>query len=314
MSAPGIGAPPKSPSAHPHLVLCFPPGDAVAPWDGPRDFDQADFIFFPFRRRACDRGSGAGSIERRQGRRAIEGMANLRPRLRRHALFAADGNHARQCRTAQSGVGLSHEASRCGRAGSSRPCGRCRRRARRRPSSAVAGDAADRGFSPSENTPLVIDGTMYMSTPYSRVVALDPTTGKEIWAFHLPSSSPSTRGIEYWAGDGQTPPQIVFGSSDGKLYSLDAKTGKPNNAFGDNGVVNLNTPEIMQGSARPQRAEFAAHRVQEPCHHRRHDAGESAAWARGRRARLGHAHGQARLDFSFHPARGRKIQRHLGRR
>ena len=103
------------------------------------------------------------------------------------------------------------------------------------------------GFIPSEVTPLVIDGTMYLSTPYQHVVAVDPTTGKEIWSFHLPSSGPSTRGVEYWAGDGQTPPQIVFGSSDGKLYSLDAKTGKPNNAFGDNGVVNLNTPEIMQG-------------------------------------------------------------------
>ncbi|MGO9256483.1 MAG: pyrroloquinoline quinone-dependent dehydrogenase [Bryobacteraceae bacterium] len=103
------------------------------------------------------------------------------------------------------------------------------------------------GFYPSENTPLVINGTMYMSTPYSRVVAVEPTTGKEIWAFPLPTSSPSTRGVEYWPGDGRTPPQIVFGSSDGKLYSLDAKTGKPNDAFGDNGVVNLNTPEIMQG-------------------------------------------------------------------
>jgi quinoprotein glucose dehydrogenase len=103
------------------------------------------------------------------------------------------------------------------------------------------------GFLPSESTPLVIDGTMYLSTPYSRVVAVDPTTGKELWSFHLPTSSPSTRGVEYWAGDGDTPPQIVFGSSDGKLYSLDVKTGKPNNAFGDNGIVNMNTPEIMQG-------------------------------------------------------------------
>jgi quinoprotein glucose dehydrogenase len=88
---------------------------------------------------------------------------------------------------------------------------------------------------------------MYLSTPYSRVVAVDPTTGKELWSFHLPTSSPSTRGVEYWAGDTGTPAQIVFGSSDGKLYSLDAKTGKPNNAFGDNGIVNMNTPEIMQG-------------------------------------------------------------------
>jgi quinoprotein glucose dehydrogenase len=103
------------------------------------------------------------------------------------------------------------------------------------------------GFSASENTPLVINGTMYMSTPYGRVVAIDPTTGSEIWAYQLPSSSPATRGIEYWAGDGRTTPQIVFGSSDGKLYSVDAKTGKPNDAFGDNGIVNMNTPEIMQG-------------------------------------------------------------------
>jgi quinoprotein glucose dehydrogenase len=103
------------------------------------------------------------------------------------------------------------------------------------------------GFRASEVTPLVIGGTMYLSTPYSRVVAVEPSTGKEIWTFTLPSGGASTRGVEYWPGDGQTPPQVVFGSSDGKLYSLNAKTGKPNEAFGDNGIVNLNTPEIMQG-------------------------------------------------------------------
>ena len=103
------------------------------------------------------------------------------------------------------------------------------------------------GFRASEVTPLVIGGIMYLSTPYSRVVALEPTTGKEVWAFQLPTGAPSTRGVEYWPGDAQTPAQIVFGSSDGKLYSLNAKTGKPNEAFGDNGIVNLNTPEIMQG-------------------------------------------------------------------
>jgi quinoprotein glucose dehydrogenase len=103
------------------------------------------------------------------------------------------------------------------------------------------------GFRASEVTPLVIGGMMYLSTPYSRVVAVEPASGKEIWAFSLPSGGASTRGVEYWPGDAQTPPQVVFGSSDGKLYSLNAKTGKPNEAFGDNGIVNLNTPEIMQG-------------------------------------------------------------------
>jgi quinoprotein glucose dehydrogenase len=109
------------------------------------------------------------------------------------------------------------------------------------------GRGGGNGFRPSSSTPLVIDGIMYLSTPYSRVVAVDPTTGKELWAFQLPSGSPSTRGVEYWGGDGRTAAQIVFGSSDGKLYSVDAKTGKPNNGFGDNGVVNMNTPDIMHG-------------------------------------------------------------------
>ncbi|HEX6546626.1 MAG TPA: pyrroloquinoline quinone-dependent dehydrogenase, partial [Bryobacteraceae bacterium] len=102
-------------------------------------------------------------------------------------------------------------------------------------------------FRPSEATPLVIHGLMYISTPYARVAAVDPVNGKEIWTYQLPSGNPSTRGLEYWAGDGRTPAQIVFGSSDGKLYSLNAKTGKPNPAFGDNGVVNLNTEAIMHG-------------------------------------------------------------------
>lgn len=103
------------------------------------------------------------------------------------------------------------------------------------------------GFRPSGDTPLVKNGIMYMSTPYSRVAAVDPVTGQELWSFALRSGNPSTRGLEFWGGDGKTPAQIVFGSSDGKLYSIDAKTGKANPAFGDNGVVNLNTDDIMHG-------------------------------------------------------------------
>jgi len=103
------------------------------------------------------------------------------------------------------------------------------------------------GFRPSEDTPLVRNGIMYLATPYSRAVAIDPVTGKELWSFQLPSGNPSTRGLEFWAGDGTTPAQIVFGSSDGKLYSLNARNGKPNTKFGDNGVVNLNTDAIMRG-------------------------------------------------------------------
>jgi quinoprotein glucose dehydrogenase len=88
-------------------------------------------------------------------------------------------------------------------------------------------------FAGSSSTPLVVNGVMYAATPYGRVVALDPLTGKEIWAYSLPNGQPATRGIEYWPGDSKTPAQIVFGSREGNLFSINASTGKPNEAFGD---------------------------------------------------------------------------------
>jgi quinoprotein glucose dehydrogenase len=103
------------------------------------------------------------------------------------------------------------------------------------------------GFASSETTPIVVDGLMYISTPYGRVVALDSTTGKEVWAFRVPAGNASTRGVEYWPGDAQTAAQIVFGTGGGRLFSLDAKTGEPNASFGDHGSVDLNTPQILQG-------------------------------------------------------------------
>lgn len=104
-----------------------------------------------------------------------------------------------------------------------------------------------RGYASSESTPLVVDGTLYTVTPYARVVALDAATGQEKWAFKLPTANPSTRGLEYFPGDATTPPQVVFGTSDSKLYSVDAATGAANAAFGTGGVVNLDTPEILRG-------------------------------------------------------------------
>jgi quinoprotein glucose dehydrogenase len=53
-------------------------------------------------------------------------------------------------------------------------------------------------FRPSSVTPLVIRGIMYLATPYSRVAGIDPTSGKELWSYQLPSGNPSTRGVEYW--------------------------------------------------------------------------------------------------------------------
>jgi glucose dehydrogenase len=92
----------------------------------------------------------------------------------------------------------------------------------------------------SEMVPLVAGHVMYLSTAYNRVLALEPETGKKIWEYESPHT-PALRGIAYWGGNGTLPPQVVFGTSDGFLVSLNANTGKPVPGFGDEGMINLRT-------------------------------------------------------------------------
>lgn len=100
-----------------------------------------------------------------------------------------------------------------------------------------------------ECTPLIVDGVMYLTTAYLRVVALDAATGAELWQFdplkdhpfeHEPTSGGVNRGCAYWSDgrhDGER--RILHGTSDGRLFSLDAKNGKLDPQFGDGGVRNL---------------------------------------------------------------------------
>ncbi|MCU1275299.1 MAG: quiA 2 [Bryobacterales bacterium] len=94
-----------------------------------------------------------------------------------------------------------------------------------------------------EATPLVIDGVMYVTTPFSRVIALDAETGKEIWAFdpEIEKDSPRNlfinRGAAYWTDGKQK--RIMLGTLDGRLFSIVAQTGKADDAFGVGGSVDL---------------------------------------------------------------------------
>jgi len=100
-----------------------------------------------------------------------------------------------------------------------------------------------------EAIPIVIGNTMYLGSPYGDVIAVDATTGAEKWKFPLPNNElPSKRGLAYWPGGGDfpLPPSIIFGSTTGKLYSLKAADGTLNEWFGENGVITLKTPEVMQ--------------------------------------------------------------------
>jgi quinoprotein glucose dehydrogenase len=96
-----------------------------------------------------------------------------------------------------------------------------------------------------QNTPLMIDGVLYVSTPYNRVAALDAETGRELWTFdpkaYEDGQPPNGtgfvhRGVAAWR-DG-TRLRILLNSR-WRLIALDAKTGEPVSTFGTKGVVDL---------------------------------------------------------------------------
>jgi quinoprotein glucose dehydrogenase len=97
-----------------------------------------------------------------------------------------------------------------------------------------------------ETTPLMIDNVLYLSTMYTRVVALDAETGTELWAFDprayetgATGASPGGykhRGI---AVHGEGDDMRVFINSRVSLYALDARTGELITSFGDGGEVAL---------------------------------------------------------------------------
>ena len=80
-----------------------------------------------------------------------------------------------------------------------------------------------------EATPIVIDGVLYATSSWSVAFALDATTGRELWRYdpQVPRETGRkaccdvvNRGVAYHNG------RVYFGSFDGRLIALDAKTGK----------------------------------------------------------------------------------------
>lgn len=107
----------------------------------------------------------------------------------------------------------------------------------------------DIGASTFEATPLLVDGNLYFCTPFSRVISLDPSSGKKHWAFDPKTDfsgvyAPNCRGVSYWkddsaALDSDCAERIYIGTGDGRLIGVDAHSGKRCSDFGDGGEVNL---------------------------------------------------------------------------
>ena len=78
-----------------------------------------------------------------------------------------------------------------------------------------------------ETAPVVVDGTMYITTSYNHVYAIDPVTGKQKWHYKHKMGpvttyccGPNNRGVAISGG------HVFMGTLDAKLVALDAKTGK----------------------------------------------------------------------------------------
>lgn len=107
----------------------------------------------------------------------------------------------------------------------------------------------------AENTPLKANGLLYVCTPHSQVIALDPDSGREIWRFDPKISTQDADSFKGWAhmtcrgvayhqqdtpSSGQRCERRLFlPTADTRLMALDADDGKPCEDFGDKGSIDL---------------------------------------------------------------------------
>ena len=178
-----------------------------------------------------------------------------------------------------------------------------------------------------ENTPLMIDNILYvLTTPYNKIVALDaeskrpPSCGPTIRSLMWTAIRPKRlrlhciSGIAMWR-DGNT--QRIFLNTRYRLISIDAKTGKPDQSFGDNGIVDLS-----QGLVWPinklhytNTSPPVVYKKPGDCRQRR----GRLAWCiktirPAMSARLRCPHGKASLVVSYHPTIRRIRQQKPGAR
>lgn len=108
-----------------------------------------------------------------------------------------------------------------------------------------------------EATPILVDGKLFLSTPYNHVIALEPDTGKKLWEYdpgvnlEREYSEVTSRGVSAWRDDGAKAGaacslRIFLGTLDARLIALDANSGKLCADFGSGGIVDLNKDAATQ--------------------------------------------------------------------
>lgn len=114
-------------------------------------------------------------------------------------------------------------------------------------------EAAAHGGSPAsttfQNTPILIEDTLFICSPFNKVIALNAETGEEKWKYDPEVSLEgqyllNCRGVSAWTDrraseDAFCATRIFTGTIDARLIALDSETGKPCPDFGTDGAVDL---------------------------------------------------------------------------
>ena len=124
----------------------------------------------------------------------------------------------------------------------------------------ISDGSGDRHRSGLETTPIMVDGTLYLTTGFNRVIAVDPETGTQRWAYdpHIDQTWDSgdgliNRGVATWVDPERATHKLchrrIFEATiDARLIALDAVTGAPCSDFGEKGQINLrNVPGFRSG-------------------------------------------------------------------
>ncbi|MGJ5181396.1 pyrroloquinoline quinone-dependent dehydrogenase [Bradyrhizobium oligotrophicum] len=102
-----------------------------------------------------------------------------------------------------------------------------------------------------EATPLLVEDSLVVCTPFNEVIALDPATGAQKWRYdpkvgngQRPANRYACRGIAHWLderapADAACRSRLFMGTVDARLIALDARTGRPCADFGTDGAVRI---------------------------------------------------------------------------
>lgn len=100
-----------------------------------------------------------------------------------------------------------------------------------------------------ESTPLLIGGRLYVTTPFNRIIALNPATGTQEWAFdpRIDRTQPYgdgliNRGVAAWklpGASGVCALRLYEATLDARLIAIDGRSGLPCDDFGTRGEVDL---------------------------------------------------------------------------